>query len=116
MCTPPSDTAQFYAIRPFQPIEGTRDRWQTDITGYVADAVNGTLRAKWTPFQVAERLRQLSRQTFAFSERGQDTVRDAQSPEFRATELDLSILAESGNLPCREDDRRDARGILQRHR
>lgn len=92
MCIPPSDTAQFYAIKSFQPIAGTRDRWQSDITGYVADAANGTLKAKWTPFQIAERLRSLSRQTFASLEQAK-TVRDAQGPEFRATELDLSILA-----------------------
>ncbi|MDM8006164.1 MAG: hypothetical protein QUV05_08475 [Phycisphaerae bacterium] len=93
MCTPPSDTAQFYAIRPFQPVPGTRDRWQTDIVGYVADAVNGNLRAKWTPFRIAERLRQLSRQTFASLEEAKSSLRDPPSPEFRSTVLDLSITA-----------------------
>ena len=60
MCIPPSDTAQFYAIKSFRKVEGTRDRWQSDIPGYVADAVAGEMRAKWTPFQIAERLHWLA--------------------------------------------------------
>lgn len=93
MCTPPSDTAQFYAIKSFRPIEGTRDRWQTDIPGYVTEATNNMLRAKWTPFRVAEYLRSLSRQALASLDQAGKMIGDARTPEFRATELDLSIMA-----------------------
>ncbi len=89
MRTPTSDSAQFYAIRSWQPTpRWSGDAWDENTLGYVEDAIAGRLRGKWTPAQVAQRLRELGEQTLANLDRARDT-----SAEFRATELDLRVLA-----------------------
>lgn len=93
MCIPPSDTAQFYAIKPFKKVPGTGEAWQSDIRGYVQDTVAGELRAKWTPPRVSQRLRELADQTLGAVEAARQAVRDPESAEFRSTELDMRILA-----------------------
>jgi hypothetical protein len=89
MRTPASDPRQFYAIRSWQRTPRWRcEVWDEDISGYVEDAIAGRLRGKWTPIQVAQRLRDLAGQTLASVGRFH-----AATPELRATELDLRVLA-----------------------
>lgn len=89
MRTPPSDTAQFYAIRSWQRTPRWRcEEWDGNIAGYIEDAVAGRLRGKWTPIQVAQRLHDLARQTLASVGHIPATT-----PELRATETDLRVLA-----------------------
>lgn len=89
MRTPTGDPAQFYAIRSWQRTRRWRcEEWDGHIPGYVEDAVAGRLRGKWTPVQVAQRLRDLANQTLESAGRFHATA-----PELRATELDLRVLA-----------------------
>jgi len=89
MRTPSSDAAQFYAIRSWQRTPRWRcEEWDGNIPGYIEDAAAGRLRGKWTPIQVARRLHDLAGQTLASVGRFH-----ANTPELRATELDLRVLA-----------------------
>ena len=88
MRTPAGDPAQFYAIRSWQRTPLWRcEEWDA-TPGYVEDAVAGRLRGKWTPIQVAARLRELARQTIAHLETAHATTAEA-----RMTEVDLRVLA-----------------------
>ena len=93
--TPPSDTAQFYAIRRWEKTPAWYwDDWDATIPGYAEDAAAGKLGGKTTPFDVSRKLLELVQQTEAALERAKTQARDPQSPEFRGTELDLRVLAE----------------------
>ena len=95
MRTPPSDTAQFYAIRSWQrtPHWGG-DLWDESIPGYVDDAVAGKLRGKQTPAEISRKLQQLADETEQFLQSAQPNVSDPHSAEYRATECDLNVLAQ----------------------
>jgi hypothetical protein len=94
MHTPPSDTAQFYAIRTWKPTPRWRcEKWDEDNPGYVEDAVVGRLRGKWTPLQISSRLRDLAGKTQKALDQARSQVPDPMAGEFRATELDLRVLA-----------------------
>jgi len=55
--TQPGDTAQFYAIRTWERTPKWRaEAWDTDVPGYVEDALAGKLRGKWTPWDVSREL------------------------------------------------------------
>ena len=89
MRTPPSDTTQFYAIRSWQRTPRWRcEEWDAAIAGYTEDAVAGRLRGKATPIEVAQRLRDLAARTLTSIGRIRATT-----PELRATETDLRVLA-----------------------
>ena len=96
MHTPPSDTAQFYAIRSWKQTPRWRcETWDENIPGFVDDAikVGSGLRAKTTPIEVSQRLRDLSTQTMAHMTGARTKVRDTTQAEFRATFLDFRVLA-----------------------
>jgi hypothetical protein len=95
MVTQPSDTAQFYAIRTWKRTPQWRsEAWDENIPGYAEDAVAGRLGAKWTPLQVSHRLRDLAEGTLRGIEQARAKVRDLKVAEYRATELDLRVLAQ----------------------
>jgi hypothetical protein len=95
MVIQPSDTAQFYAIRTWKRTPHWRgEAWDENIPGYVEDAVAGRLGAKWTPLQVSRRLRDLAEGTLRGIGQAHAKVRDPNAAEFRATELDLRVLAQ----------------------
>jgi hypothetical protein len=95
---PPSDTAQFYGVRSFkQSPEWHGDPgWDPAVPGYVEDALKGTVRARWSPARVSGKLRTLADSTLASLKRAREKVPDPKSAVFRATELDLSVLANLG--------------------
>lgn len=93
----PSDPAQFYAIRTWQRTPGWRcEAWDPKVPGYVEDATAGKLRGKWTPPEVSRELAQLARETIDSLGSAHKIVGESHAAEFRATDLDLSILAQLG--------------------
>lgn len=89
MHTPAGDPAQFYAIRTWKRTAHWRcEEWDSDVPGYVEDAIAGRLRAKCTPIQVSRMLRMLAKETLDALDRA-----STQSPESRATSVDLRMLA-----------------------
>jgi len=59
----------------------------------VDDAVQGRLRGKWTPIEVSQRFRRLAMETLAALDRARAKAVDPKSAVFRATQLDLEVLA-----------------------
>ena len=98
----PSDYGQFYAIRPWRRVEGwMAEDWHGGHTGFVEDAIKDRVRAKWTPIQVSRELHRLADRTqhAVSAAREQLTSKDGGQAdrlpnEFRATELDLGVLAQ----------------------
>lgn len=99
MHIPPADTAQFYAIRSWKPTPRWRcETWDENIPGFVDDSTRGDgavgrLRAKTTPIEVSQKLRELSTQTLAHVAQAKTKVGNATLAEFRATVLDFGVLA-----------------------
>ncbi len=92
MYAQPGDTAQFYAIRSWKRTPNWRvEEWDDSIPGYVEDAVAGKLSAKWTPIQVSAHLKGLSWKTATSLGKNEELLQ--KSPEYRSTELDLSLVA-----------------------
>jgi hypothetical protein len=90
----PSDYGQFYAISRWRPVDSWRsESWSSDHSGFVEDAVAGTMEAKWTPVQVSRRLSQLADETLASVAAATVKQPDNQTADFRATMLDFRILA-----------------------
>ena len=90
----PSDTAQFYGIRTWEKTPGWHcENWDKFPPGYVEDAVEGCVSARWTPFQVSAEFSRLARETLAALDHASALVPDPTDPEFRATALDLEIHA-----------------------
>ncbi|MBC7817513.1 MAG: hypothetical protein IAG10_11530, partial [Planctomycetaceae bacterium] len=116
MHTPPGDTAQFYAIRSWKPTPRWRsETWDDNIPGFVEDAVAGRMSGKTTPLEVSQRLRDLAKNTLSKIQQARDKLAFERGPasptpgervsakpaytisaEFRATELDLRVLASLG--------------------
>ena len=114
MHTPPSDTAQFYAIRSWKQTPRWRcETWDDNIPGFVENAVAGRMSGKTTPLEVSQRLRDLATNTVSKLQQAREKLRTVESsrtressvrslttsataPEFRATELDLRVLASLG--------------------
>ena len=93
----PGDTAQFYAIRSWKQTPRWRTEvWDDNISGFVEDAIAGKLSGKTTPIEVSRRLRDLARNTLSRLQQARDKLSDSPSAEFRATELDLRVLASLG--------------------
>lgn len=89
MHSPTGDPAQFYAIRTWERTAHWRcEEWDSDVPGYVEDALAGKLRAKCTPVQISQKLRTLAQDTLDALDRA-----SSPSPEFRATSIDLRMLA-----------------------
>ncbi len=88
----PGDTSQFYAIRSFRETPSwDSESWQEDVSGYVEDAVRGSVGGKWTPFQVSTSLKQLGCATHhAVADAERINARTI-SAEFKATVLDFRI-------------------------
>ena len=90
----PSDYGQFYAIKPWKKVEEWLDEdWASGFSGYVEDAVAGKLQGKWTPLQVSRRLTELAAQSSASLRQAAKAVGKGPGAEFRATALDVQILA-----------------------
>ena len=90
----PGDTTQFYALRSFRETTSWKsEKWQEDITGYVEDAIRGTVNGKWTPFQVSTRLKELSSATRQAIANAEHLTGKNISSEFKATALDCRISA-----------------------
>jgi hypothetical protein len=95
MCTQPSDTGQFYAIRAWKKTPLWRwEEWDANIPGYGDDAVAGKLRGKTTPWEVSRMLLRLADETNQSIDQAKAKISHPQSPEFRGTELDLRVLAQ----------------------
>ncbi len=111
----PGDTAQFYAIRSWKQTPRWRTEiWDDNIPGFVEDAVAGRLSGKTTPLEVSQRLRDLATNTLSKIQQARDKLRTGEGSrtressvrslttsattlaEFRATELDLRVLASLG--------------------
>lgn len=90
----PGDYGQFYAIKPWEKVEGWLDEdWASGFNGFVEDAVAGKLEAKWTPAQVSRRLSNLADQSLAALEKAGKPSSQSADAEFRSTALDIRILA-----------------------
>lgn len=121
MHTPTSDTAQFYAIRSWKQTPRWRcETWDDNIPGFAEDAVAGRMNGKTTPLEVSQRLRDLATNTLVKIQQARDKLSQPvgknvpvdrtptsghatrsdvgvrTTAEFRATELDLRVLASLG--------------------
>jgi hypothetical protein len=87
--TQAGDPAQFYAISTWKRTPLWRcEAWDSNMPGFVEDAMAGRVRGKWTPMQVSQRLEELAQHTL------KNLVHaDPARPEFRDTVLDMRILA-----------------------
>ena len=90
----PSDYAQFYAIAPFSSRQHWRgEGWAAKHSAFVEDVLAGNLNSKTTPIQVSRMLDDLANQTLAALDAAASSGVDLDTPEFRATALDLRVLA-----------------------
>ena len=121
MHTPTSDTAQFYAIRSWKQTPRWRcETWDDNNPGFVEDAVAGRMSGKTTPLEVSQRLRDLATNTLTKIQQAREKLSQSvgnngpvdrtptsghatrsdvgvrTTSEFRATELDLRVLASLG--------------------
>ncbi len=93
----PGDTAQFYAVRSWKQTSRWRTEvWDDNIPGFVEDAIAGRLSGKSTPLEVSRRLRDLGTNTLSKIQQAREKLSPSPSAEFRATELDLRVLASLG--------------------
>lgn len=86
----PSDTGLFYGIRRGKP----GGEFTYDGPGYVDAVVRGELRAKWTPFDVAQRLDVLANRTENALDAAKSAGIEQDYADWKSTELDLMILAD----------------------
>lgn len=87
----PGDTAQFYAIRTWERTPKWRaEAWDADVSGYVEDALAGTVRGKWTPWDIARELERLWMETITGASSSTLRLRDDST---RITIADFEMLA-----------------------
>ena len=90
----PSDFSQFYAIAPWS----SRQNWRSEGCGakhsaFVEDAIANNLNSKCTPIEVSQYLNEIADTTLVAIEKARSVSKNVDSAEFRATELDLRVLA-----------------------
>lgn len=92
----PADTAQFYAICSWKRTpQWAWDEWDATIPGYVEDALAGKVGGKTTPQQISREWIEHAEHVERALSAAARTV-GSPSAEFRATQIDLGVLAALG--------------------